>query len=753
MDDKEFMQSPVPKEQAKSTLTKWKNEPTLVDLKRDLDAARPSHDTQMSKIKYWNDLLYVKGKAKPIKIKGRSAIQPKLIRRQAEWRYSALTEPFLGSQKLFKIEPVTFEDVAAAKQNEQVLNYQFRHKFNRVKFIDDMVRSTVDDGVCIVQVGWNRVTKTRKIERPVYEFYPIEDEQQMQTLQQVAELKQTDPRAFDETVPDEWKESLAYTEQSGQPVIAKPTDEVEVDEEEYFEQNNPTAVIHHPENVIIDPSCNGDMSKALFVVVSFETNKAELYKQQDRYKNLDKVTWDASADPNHVSNTPTDYNFADKARKKTIAYEYWGFCDIHGDNTLVPIVATWIGDTLIRMEESPFPDKELPFVLVPYLPVKRELYGEPDAELLEDQQKLSGAVMRGIVDLLGRSANSQIGIAKGLLDPVNKTRFDRGEDYEYNPGTNPASQIIEHRFPEIPNSAVNMLMLQNQEAESLTGVKSFSGGISGEAYGQVAAGIRGVLDASSKREMAILRRLAQGVREIGRKFVSMNAVFLSDVETIRITNTEFVEVKREDLEGNFDLIVDISTAEIDNAKAQDLSFMYQTIGPSLDSSVTVNLLLAEIAELKRMPELAQKLRSFKQEPNEMQQQAMQLDMELKQLEIERAKAEIAKLQAQAQELTAQANLANQDYQDQASGIAHARAMEKQKAQAEGNQDLQVTKALAQARKPDTVGPNISAAIGYNEVTKQKNKPAIPPQPVPIQNVRAMDYSPTQDPRINPNFQI
>ena len=59
-------------------------------------------------------------------------MQPKLVRRQAEWRYSALAEPFLNSEKLFNVSPVTFEDEAAAKQNELVLNWQFRTKIRRI---------------------------------------------------------------------------------------------------------------------------------------------------------------------------------------------------------------------------------------------------------------------------------------------------------------------------------------------------------------------------------------------------------------------------------------------------------------------------------------------------------------------------------------------------------------------------------------------------------------------------------------------
>jgi hypothetical protein len=83
-------------------------------------------------------------------------------------------------------------------------------------------------------------------------------------------------------------------------------------------------------------------------------------------------------------------------------------------------------------------------------------------------------------------------------------------------------------YPEIPNSALNMLNLQNNEAESLTGVKAFNSGISGSALGNTATGIRSALDAASKRELGILRRLADGINQIGRKIISMNSEFLSD---------------------------------------------------------------------------------------------------------------------------------------------------------------------------------------------------------------------------------
>lgn len=698
-------------------LTNWENEPTLLTLKSDLEASKTYHDAQVAKIDKWRDLLSVSGSAKPPKIKGRSSIQPKLVRRQAEWRYSALSEPFLGTDQLFSIEPRTFEDEAAAKQNQILLNWQFSTKIDKIKLIDDYVHSAVDEGTCIVKLGWTRVTKTIKEIVPIYSYYPITDEQGLQLLQQALELKQSNPREYQEQVPDDFKEAVKYYEETQFPVTAIQTGEEEQEVEKIIE-NAPVVEVLNPCNVYIDPSCLGDLNKALFVVNTFETNKAELQKT-GLYKNLDKVNWEGNSvatDSDHETTTPDDFNFNDSQRKKVIAYEYWGFYDIHKTGELVPIVATWIGDILIRMEENPFPDGKVPFVVVQYIPIKRDIYGEADAELLEDNQRILGAVTRGMIDSLGRSANAQQGFAKGMLDPLNRRRFENGEDYEFNPSLSPNGGLIEHKYPELPQSAILMVQMQNQEAEALTGVKAFSGGLAGDAYNtKVATAIRGVLDAASKREMSILRRLAKGMIKIGEKICAMNAEFLSEEEVVRVTNKQYVTIKREDLKGNFDLKVDISTAEVDNAKAQDLGFMLQTLGPNMDPSITM-MILSEIAELKRMPVLAEKLRTYQPQPDP-------LVVQEKQLEIEKLKAEIAKLQSEVMKNQAMAGKTQTEAQGKAidnalteSGVKHIQEMEKQQAQSRGNQNLEIIKGLLKPIKQGEQAPNIDAAIGYNAIS-------------------------------------
>ena len=739
---------------AQKKLTRWKKEPTLADLKYDVDQAKSQHDAHMNNISRWNDLLRVAGKAKPPQIKGRSSVQPKLVRRQAEWRYSALTEPLNSTTKLFKVSPTTFEDDDAAKQNELVLNWQIRTQLNKVKLVDDIIRSTVDDGTCIMRVGWKRVVVQVEEEVPIYSMYPVTSEEQVQQLQEAISLKESNPRDYEESVPPDVKEAVSYYEESGEAAyaVAAGSQTIKVDK---VLENRPLVDVMNPANVIIDPSCQGDLSKAMFACIMFETCKADLQKEPSRYKNLDAVNWETASplnNPDYSTSTPSDFQFKDAARKKVVAYEYWGYFDVDGNGELTPFVSTWIGDVIIRMEESPFPDKKLPLVLINYMPKKRELYGEADAELLEDNQKILGAVARGVIDVLGRSANGQQGFAKGMLDPLNRRRYENGQDYEFNPNLTPAAGLIEHKFPELPQSAMLMLNLQNQEAEALTGVKSFSGGLAGEAYGDVAAGIRGMLDAAAKREMAILRRVAQGITEVGMKLLSMNALFLSDKEVIRVTNKEFVTVRREDLQGNFDLEVDISTTEVDNAKAQDLGFMLQTIGPKTDPQIAM-MILSEIALLKRMPTLAEKLRAWSPQPSPQEQELMELELEAKRQEVRKLQSEAALNEAKAQAEMIRAN-------GEASGLNHARELEKQQAQARGNQELEVTKAITKPRKDGESRPDIEAAIGYNQLSDKLGLGSVGGNPMsslerelgartdPTLSLGSKYFSPSADPSLN-----
>jgi hypothetical protein len=686
-----------------SKMVDWKNPPELRDLQQNYQDALPSHNTEVQKVEVYLENLKVTGKAKPKKVEGRSSIQPKLIRKQAEWRYPALSEPFLSMPDLFKVSPVTWEDGPAAVQNELLLNNQFNTKIDRVRFIDKFVRTLVNQGTAILKTGWCYEEKKVKEKRPKIRY--LEDPEYAPMHEQLAQMKEESPSDW-QAVEEELKIAHQMTIDGGVPIRPESTGEMEEVEVTKVVRNHPTVEVCKFRNTVVDPTAMGDIKKAQFVVTSYDSNLSKL-KSHGSYKNLNKIQLNENAPLSQADHDPaggySGFQFLDDPRKIIVVHEYYGMWDIDGTGIVKPIIVAWVGLTCIRMEELPFADGSLPFEIVQYMPGDDENTGEPDAALLEDNQLVSGAVMRGLIDSMGRSAAGQTGMRKDMLDETNKRRFQRGEDYFFNGGVDPRQGVFHHTYPEIPQSAQYMLQLQNFEAESLTGVKSFSQGVSGSSLGDVAAGIRGALDAASKRELSILRRMKEGIVAVGRRFIAMNAEMLSDEEVIRVTNDEFVTVKRDDLPGSFDLKLGITTAEEDEKKSERLAFMLQTLGPSAAPDFT-KIILMEIARLSKMPELEHKLKTYQPPPPDpMQQQIAQLQMQKLQAEIAEIQgrtvgfqataqlnqAKIGTEQAKAANLASDTDIKNLDFVEQESGTKQERDIQKIGEQARSNTQMRV----------------------------------------------------------------
>jgi len=178
----------------------------------------------------------------------------------------------------------------------------------------------------------------------------------------------------------------------------------------------------------------------------------------------------------------------------------------------------------------------------------------------------------------------------------------------------------------------------NNEAEAMTGVRAFGIGNGGGS----ATAARGALDATAARRINIVRNVNENlVKPLLRKWMMYNSEFLEEEQVIRITNEEFIDIKRDDLEGNIDIDIQVSTAEDNASKAQELSFLLQTVGPSEDPGIR-KLIMIEIMKLQKMPDAAKKLEEYQPEPDPYVEQ-------MKQLEMAKLQAEIAERQSRANE--------------------------------------------------------------------------------------------------------
>lgn len=534
---------------------------------------------------------------------GKSKIVSKDIAKQINWMLPSLADPFLSSSNVIKCNPITAEDVPAAKQNELLLNTQFCRKFHRYNFIMKALRVLVTEGTAVIQTGWDYKDEEIEIETETISVDP-------ETGEEFIEVKQV------------------------------PETRILV--------NQPTAIVCRNEDIYIDPTCMDDMDKCQFVIHKYETDLAAL-REDGRYKNLDKVAKEQhslSEDPTYIREDDSYFEFKDEPRRKFVLNEYWGSYDVDGDGELENIVCAWVGNTIVRLETNPYPDKKPPFIVVPFNAVPFQLFGDALAENIGDNQKVKTAITRGIIDNMAQSNNGQIGIRHGALDMHNRRKFLKGKNFEFN--GSPAD-FWQGSYNNIPSSAFDMLALMNNEIESQTGVKSFSGGINGTSLGETATGVRGALDATSTRRLNLVRNVAENlVKPLIRKWMAYNAEFLEDEEIVRITNEEFVPVRKDDLEGRLDIDISISTAEDNAAKAQQISFLLQTIGPNDDPKIRREM-IADIYELSKMPAEAKRMREYQPQPDPTQEQIKQLQLQKLQLENQVLEADIKDKLARAGE--------------------------------------------------------------------------------------------------------
>ena len=570
----------------------------LKAFKADLKNADQLQKEWLAKRDIWLNESY--GNPYGNEVDNKSKIVSKDIKKQIEWLIPSAADPFLSTSDVIKCTPITAEDTLSARQNELLLNTQFCRKFPRFNFINKAIRVLATEGTLVIQTGWD------------YEDREVEEEVE-----------------------------IAVVDEHGNTLIKKETQKVTK-----IVKNQPTAIVCRNEDIFIDPTCMDDMDKCQFIIHRYESDLSTL-KADGRYKNLDKIDTNSGGyDPDFDAQDKTEFKFEDKARKKVLVYEYWGNYDVNNDGITEQVVCAWVGDTIIRLEDNPYPDKKPPFIVVPFSSIPFQMYGEALAENIGDNQKVKTAITRGIIDNMAKSNNGQIGIRLGALDLANRRKFLQGKNFEFK-GT--PADFWQGSFNQIPGSVFDMLQLMNNEIESQTGVNAFSKGLTGNSLGSSATAARGVLDATALRRLHLVRNVAENlVKPLMRKWMAYNSEFLEEEEVVRVTNEEYVPVRRDDLEGKVDIDITISTYEEANARSQELGFMLQTLGNSIPFELT-QLILSEIVKLGRMPELEKALREYKPQPDPIQEQIKQLELQKLQLENNKLMAEIQDLSARAGE--------------------------------------------------------------------------------------------------------
>ena len=531
--------------------------------------------------------------------KGKASVVSRDIKRAASWQHSSVISPFVTGDDIVKCTPSTAKSTNVARKAELLLNYQFCRDFDRYHFVSDSFKILQREGTVIGKVSWEFEEEEVEVEVPVEGLIPVQD-------------------------PEQYRQMVAQ----GMPPYEMGVVGSEFQMQMQTVVNRPRVEIVRNSMLWIDPTAENTIEDAKFVIYKYKSSLSEL-RADGRYKNLDsikeggEIIYDTES-PYYNDET---FTFEDKPRQQVEVVEYWGDYDMNEDGIAEPIVCTWVGDTIIRMEDNPMPDKKHPFVSCAYDSQPFSIYGFGIGDVISVDQKIKTGIKRAMLDTLDASTNGMRGIKKGTLDVINKGKFSRGENFEYLGSNN---DIWEGSFNSIPADVLGFYGMIDGEIQTQTGVT-----VDGQTNGSNALGTSktGALNAVALREIDVSRNYKESfLIPILRKWYSMNAEWMEPGQAIRITDDEFTEIDPSDLQGRIDIKMNISTPEVDNEKSNNIAFMLQTLGQSLPPEIT-NMLLSAQAELKDMPELAKAIREYKPQPDPFEESMKQLELEKMQSEI------------------------------------------------------------------------------------------------------------------------
>lgn len=537
----------------------WAIVPIFEDLKIDFDSTVSKHNEQEGLVQKWSRAIdAIPLTEKEVLSPFHSRYTPKLVKKALEARCDNLIESFNRLPNLFIASGQGLNDEEIANQESTILNQQL--KVDRVRITDDFVKRVVSEGSAVLRINWQYEQKAENV-----------------------------------IDTNEEGEELAYEQIS----IIK---------------NEPIIEVIPTKNIYVAPNCKRDLEDADFIVEEITTDLYSLYAagKYDNLEELKKVIMSRNLKNNNnnedisrnTSNTDTQIN----AREVLKVYEYWGYWDINGDFSREHIIASWCEGVLIRLEKNPYPNNLLPYTLVSYSKELDSIYGKADAEIIESNQKVSGALYRGILNTLSKASSGQVGIPVGMFpNDTERQKFNQGKTFSYNPGLSLEKSLYISKFPEIPTSAVGLLDLQSTEIQQTLGTAA--------PVDPKPSAIGNPIVMSGK-EIGALRRLSAGLLDTARKIIAINSIMLSDEDKGEILGREAIPIPLSYNQILKDITLEIATPEAINAKISKFSFLLQTLGQTLPFPL-VQKILASIVELSDEPNLAHEIRNYQEpEPTE-----------------------------------------------------------------------------------------------------------------------------------------
>lgn len=274
-------------------------------------------------------------------------------------------------------------------------------------------------------------------------------------------------------------------------------------------------------------------------------------------------------DKTNNENVDDESNQSDTGRRRVVLYECYVNINMTDDINakLTPMIITVSSGVILRMEENTY-ERHPFFVLAPRIDPHKVWPKKGFVDLIAQIQHAKTAIIRQMIYNLALNNDSKLAVNSSMLLDIN----DVLEGTQVIRVNGDVKQAIQ----QIPNSDIqtwtfNMLEYLDMTKENRTGITRYNQGLDSNSLNKTATGINIITQASNQRLELIARIFAEtGLRDMFKFLIKLNQLFVSQDTVIRLTN-EPMQIKPDDLEGEFDLVINSGMGS--GAKEQNLQDM------------------------------------------------------------------------------------------------------------------------------------------------------------------------------------
>lgn len=448
-----------------------------------------------------------------------------------EWALPSLMKVFTGSDEVITVAGVTEEDDQNAEVMQSLLVYQLQRQNKFFPILYNWMKDALITGMGIIKCYWERT-----------EGYTPE----------TAQLNADALKLLTQT-------GVEITNVEGPDIMG---DFTVTWNSPYYIKNSPKL-----ENILVSEFLYSPDAKNLedanFVAHRKKVTMSHL-RQKERegiYANVDMVhpdngpvSWitDQVEDVIGDHYTSLHNNQQDKAREEVTIYECYTKIDFNNDGILEDMIITIAGDVILRAEPN-YMGRHPFFSISPTKDPHRIWVKRSYAELIGELQDMKVALTRQIVQNIALTNDPKMILAE---DSINISDYIEGRKViRKKPGSNMGDVAMPMPVNQLSPQTFQFLEYLEGQKENRTGITRYNQGLDASSLNKTATGISAILGQSAQRLELVARMFAEtGISELFRFMVSLNQKFVDQETVIRLTNKQ-LRISPDDLNGNFDLVV------------------------------------------------------------------------------------------------------------------------------------------------------------------------------------------------------